>query len=248
MQAAGIDGVYLPLEVDDIASFIADFVHPKTKKLDWNLRGLSVTIPHKLSVIPFLDHVDATAQAIGAVNTVVVVGDELPNELHGYNTDVTGAMNALAPLYELRAARVAVLGAGGAARAICYGLRQRGADITIYARDLAKAQTLANEFNTSIAQLAAFNGREDIVINCTPVGLRGHSEGQTPVAANTLQGVKLVYDLIYTPAETALLRAAKAAGCQTLSGLEMLIEQAVEQFRLWTGRAASLEVMRQAAR
>jgi 3-dehydroquinate dehydratase / shikimate dehydrogenase len=246
LQAAGVDGVYLPLEVDDIASFITDFVHPKTKKLDWDLHGLSVTIPHKVSVIPLLDHLDETAKAIGAVNTVVIRG----NELHGYNTDVTGAMNALAPLFDVRNARVAVLGAGGSARAICYGLKQRGANITIYARDLAKAQTLADEFGAAAARLDQFDGQAgrqaEVVINCTPIGMHGHSEGQSPIAASALQNVKLVYDLIYTPRETALLQAARAQGCQTLDGLAMLVNQAAEQFRLFTGKDAPLEVMWQA--
>jgi 3-dehydroquinate dehydratase/shikimate dehydrogenase len=244
LRAAGIDGVYLPLEVDDTASFIRDFVQPKTRKLDWNLRGLSVTIPHKLSVIPLLDEIDATAQAIGAVNTIVVEADRLL----GFNTDVHGAMQPLTDLLDVRDARAAVLGAGGSARAVCYGLQQRGAEVTVYAREAAKAQPLAAEFNAAAAALASFQGQTDIVINCTPMGMKGHSEGVSPVTAETLQGVRLVYDLVYNPEQTALLQAAQTAGCQTLGGLAMLVAQAAEQFRLWTGRAAPLDVMWQAAR
>jgi 3-dehydroquinate dehydratase / shikimate dehydrogenase len=244
LQEAGIDGVYLPLEVDDAASFIRDFVHPKTRKLDWNLRGLSVTIPHKLAVIPFLDELDATAQAIGAVNTIVVESDRL----RGYNTDVHGAMQPLAEQIDLRGARVAVLGAGGSARAVCYGLQQHGAEVTVYARDVRKAQPLAAEFNAQAATLDSFHGQADIVINCTPMGMKGHSEGAHPVAAESLRGVRLVYDLVYNPEETALLQAASTAGCQTLGGLAMLVAQAAEQFRLWTQQAAPVEVMWQAAR
>ena len=99
LKALNLDGVYLPFEVDDVGSFVCDFVHPKTRKSDWNLRGLSVTIPHKLAVIPYLDFVDATARSVGAVNTVVVDGDEL----RGYNTDVAGAMKPLDEMIDVRA-------------------------------------------------------------------------------------------------------------------------------------------------
>jgi len=239
LKALNRDGVYLPFEVDDVGSFVSGFVHPKTKKLDWNLRGLSVTIPHKLAIIPYLDFVDATAKAIGAVNTVVIEGDEI----HGYNTDVAGAMRALDEMIDVRGARVAVIGAGGSARAICYGLNRRGAVVTIYARDLKKAQPLADEFKTQIAPLESFSGEADIVINCAPVGMSGPSEGRSLIKAESLEGVRLVYDLIYTPEETALLGDAKRAGCQTLGGLAMLVGQAAEQFRLWTGLEAPVDVM-----
>jgi 3-dehydroquinate dehydratase / shikimate dehydrogenase len=238
------DGVYLPFEVDDVASFVCGFVHPKTRKLDWNLRGLSVTIPHKLAIIPYLDVVDSTAKAIGAVNTVVIEGDEL----HGYNTDVIGAMKPLDDLIDVKDARVAVIGAGGSARAICNGLSHRGADVTIYARDLKKAQPLVDEFKARAALLESFKGEVDVVINCTPIGMRDHSEGRSPIKAETLEGLKLVYDLIYTPEETALLREAKQAGCQTLGGLAMLVGQAAEQFRLWTGLETPVDVMWRAVR
>lgn len=244
LQAAGVDGVYLPLEVDDAASFIRDFVHPQTRKLVWNLRGLSVTIPHKLSVLPFLDEVDATAQAIGAVNTLVVKDERLL----GFNTDVHGAMQPLLERATLRGARVAVLGAGGSARAVCYGLKQHDAQVVIYARDVRKAQPLADEFNATAAALDTFHGQADIVIHCTPMGMKGHSEGSSPVTAESLRGVRLVYDLVYNPEQTALLRAAQTAGCQTLGGLAMLVAQAAEQFRLWTNQEAPLAVMWQAVR
>jgi len=239
LQAMGRDGVYLPLEVDNVDEFVRDFVRPTTRKLDWRLRGLSVTIPHKLAIIPHLDCVDATARAIGAVNTVVVEG----KELHGYNFDCASAMKPLDRLMNVRGVRVAVIGAGGSARAVCYGLRERGADVAIYARDLKKAQTLADEFTMQTALLESFKGEADIVINCTPIGMHGHSQGQSPVPADALRRVKLVYDLIYAPEETALLAAARSAGCQTLGGLAMLVAQAAEQFRLWTGVEPPVDVM-----
>ncbi|HEX5085818.1 MAG TPA: shikimate dehydrogenase [Blastocatellia bacterium] len=244
LKALNRGGVYLPFEVDDVGSFVVDFVHPKTRKMDWNLRGLSVTIPQKVAVIPYLDFIDATASAIGAVNTVVVEGDAL----YGYNTDVTGAMKPLDERIDVHGARVAVLGAGGSARAICYGLSQRDAAVTIYARDFKKAQPLADEFRTRIASIDSFNGEEDVVINCSPIGMRGHSEGRSLIKAESLIGVKLVYDLVYTPEETALLRDAKQAGCRTLGGLAMLVGQAAEQFQLWTGLEAPVDVMWRAVR
>lgn len=242
LQAVGRDAVYLPLEVDDAAEFIRDFVHPKTKELDWNLRGLSVTIPHKLSVMPHLDFISPAAEAVGAVNTILVKD----NELHGDNTDVIGAMNPLEEFLDVNGARAAIIGAGGAARAICYGLQQRGASVTIYARDVHKAQTLAEEFNAQAAAISDLRGNVDLVINCTPVGMQGHNEGTSPINADALKNVRLVYDLIYNPRETQLLIEAKAAGCQTLGGMAMLLGQAAEQFRLWTGEEAPLTVMWQA--
>ncbi len=239
LQAVNRDGVYLPLEVDEAVSFVRDFVHPLTKKLDWNLRGLSVTIPHKLAVMPLLDALDATAQRVGAVNTIVVEGERLV----GYNTDVAGAMQPLEAQIELRGARIAVLGAGGAARAVCYGLSERGAVTTVYARDASKAQTLADEFNATSAALSDFTGACDIVINCTPMGMKGFGEGESPVTAVSLRGVKLVYDLVYNPEMTQLLSDAQQAGCVTLGGLTMLTTQACEQFRLWMGEVVPVELM-----
>jgi 3-dehydroquinate dehydratase / shikimate dehydrogenase len=239
LKALGRNGVYLPFEVDSAADFVRDFVRPATRKIDWRLRGLSVTIPHKLAIIPHLDSIDVTAQRIGAVNTVVVEGDRLL----GYNTDVIGAMKPLDELIDLKGARAAVIGAGGSARAICYGLSERGAETTVYARDPQKSQLLADEFKTRAGTIDGFDGRADLVINCTPIGMRGHSEGQSPVRAEQVRRVKLVYDLVYNPEETALLGDARAAGCRTLGGLAMLVGQAAEQFRLWTGLDAPVDVM-----
>jgi len=241
LAARGRDAVYLPFVVarTDLSEFVRDFVRPGTRRMDWRLRGLSVTIPHKISIMSHLDFIDSVAERIGAVNTVAVEG----NELRGYNTDVIGAMRPLDELMDVRGARVAVLGAGGAARAVCYGLNQRGAHATIYARNLAAAERLADEFGTQASPLERFGGHTDIVINCTPVGMRGHSEGASPVKPEQLQGVGLVYDLVYNPIETALLNDARNAGCHTLGGLAMLVTQAAEQFRIWTGEEAPTERM-----
>lgn len=240
--ALGRDAVYLPFEVKDVSEFVRDFVRPATRKVDWQMRGLSVTIPHKVAIMPHLDVIDPTAQRIGAVNTVVIEGEEL----RGYNTDVIGAMKPLDELIAVRDARVAVLGAGGAARAVCYGLSEHGAQVTIHARDFTKAQPLADQFKARVRPLNDFDGSAEIVINCTPVGMQGRSVEDSPINPEQLRGVKLVYDLIYNPLETVLLKEARAAGCQTLGGLAMLVAQAAEQFRLWTGEEAPTELMWQA--
>jgi len=242
LAALGRDAVYLPFEVDDVGEFVREFVRPATRRIDWRLRGLSVTIPHKLSIMPHLDFIDPTAARIGAVNTVAVEGDEL----RGYNTDVIGAMRPLDELMDVRGAPVAVIGAGGAARAVCSGLSERGALTMIYARNLAQAQRLADEFGAQAALLERFNGEAEVVINCTPIGMYGHSEDTSPIKPEQLRRVKLVYDLVYNPVETALLKAAREAGCRTLGGLVMLTAQAAEQFRLWTGGEAPAELMWQA--
>ena len=166
-------------------------------------------------------------------------------ELQGYNTDVLGAMSPLDQVLDVRGARVAVIGAGGSARAVCFGLQERGAEVTIFARDMRKAEKLAAAFGARAEKLNDFNGG-DVIINCTPIGMHGHSEGQSPLSAEQLGGSRLVYDLIYTPEETALLAGARAAGCPTLGGLAMLVAQAGEQFKLWTGREAPLDAMRAA--
>lgn len=232
MKAAGRDAVYLPFEVEsDLEGFVRDMIHPRTRRIDWNFRGLSVTIPHKLEVIKYLDEIDPLARRIGAVNTVVVESERLV----GYNTDVTGAMKPLDAIFDVHGARVAVLGAGGAARAICFGLAERGAAMKIYGRDVQKLSLLAADLELPTAPLWSFTGVADVVINCTPVGMHGHSEDRSPVPRWSLRGVKLVYDLVYNPIETELLKDAGQMGCLTLGGGAMLAAQAAEQYRLWTG-------------
>ncbi|HSP64001.1 MAG TPA: hypothetical protein VLQ90_13525, partial [Pyrinomonadaceae bacterium] len=149
----------------------------------------------------------------------------------------------------LKGARCAIIGAGGGARAALCALREEGAQVTLFARDPERGRRVAKEFGIEYRQLggASFDRRE-IVINATPLGTRGKYAEQTPATAEQLGGVRLAYDLVYNPIETRFLHEARAAGCETLSGLEMLIAQAVEQFKLWTGRDPNVEIMRAAAR
>jgi len=191
-----------------------------------------------------LDWVEPKASEIGAVNTVVVEGDEL----RGYNTDAEAALTPLSGLVEPDGARVAVIGAGGAARALLWALHGRGAHSTVFARDTQRARATAEDFGARVAALdgASFDGF-DLVVNTTPLGTRGAREDETPATAAALRGARVAYDLVYNPALTRFLREARAAGCETVGGLPMLVAQAAEQFKLWTGADAPLEVMREAA-
>jgi 3-dehydroquinate dehydratase / shikimate dehydrogenase len=244
-NALGMNAVYLPFEALDATAFLRRMAHPRTREIEWNLRGLSVTTPHKGVVMEALDRVEPSAQEIGAVNTIVVADDAL----HGYNTD---AAAFLLPVRErgvtLREARCAVIGAGGAARAALWALEREGARVTLFARDVEKAKAVALKFGAACERLndASFNGF-DIVINATPLGTRGAFEDDTPALSSQLRGARLAYDLVYNPLETRFLREAHAAGCDCLGGLQMLVAQAAEQFRLWTGRPAPVDVMSEAA-
>jgi 3-dehydroquinate dehydratase/shikimate dehydrogenase len=231
-----LNGVYLPFEVHDAVQFCKRMVHPRTRELDWNLRGLSITAPHKQTVMECLDWIDPDAKEIGAVNTVVVEGDRLL----GYNTDAAGLIAPLLLRFTtLHNARVAIIGAGGAARAAIWSAQRQNANVTLFARNVPKAQSLADLFGIPCVSLheASFAGF-DLVINTTPVG-SGAYIGQSPATREQLSGSRCVYDLIYNPRETLLLREAHEAGCETLGGLEMLVAQAGLQFELWTGRKFS---------
>jgi len=241
LKAGELNAAYLPFHVEDLYGFVQRMVNPRSRELDWNVRGLSITAPHKKAVLKLLDWVDEQALKIGAVNTVVVEGEQLL----GYNTDAPGLIDPLKRRFgSLSGTRVAVLGAGGAACAALYALQREGADITIYARDLEKAQLLSQRFNLSYESLASstFAGK-DIVINATPLGSFGTHVTEAPAVAEQLRGVSLVYDLVYNPIKTLLLKEARAAGCDTLGGLEMLVAQAQLQFKLWMNTDASYDLM-----
>ena len=242
--SAGMNGVYLPLETRDVKAFCKRMVHPLTKEIDWNLRGLSVTAPHKSAVIECLDWIEPNAGEMGAVNTIVVDDDKL----RGYNTDAAGFIDPLLKLIgSLNGLRVAVIGAGGAARAAVWALRRQQAVVTLFARDVAKARALGQVFDVSYQQLASASFADyDLVINATPLG-SGDLIDQTPATAEQLAGARYVYDLVYNPIETRLLKEASQAGCETVRGLEMLVAQAKIQFELWTGQAPDLSVMYEAA-
>jgi len=246
LAKANLNAVFIPLEVQDVNAFIKRMVRPSSREIDWELRGLSVTAPHKSAVIGGLNWIDAAAREIGAVNTIVVEGDEL----HGYNTDAIGFITPLKQRQQsLAGLRCAVIGAGGAARAVVWALKAEGAIATVFARNEAKAEMLAQQFGVAYKPLSNATFRDsDVVINATPIGTRGKAEHETPTTREQLGEVRLAYDLVYNPFETRFLSDARAAGCETIAGLEMLIAQAVEQFKLWTGKHPNVEVMRAAAK
>ena len=242
-----LNSVYVPFAVKNLEEFMRRMINPATREIEWNLRGFSVAIPHKVEIMKYLDFIDKTAAEIGSVNTVKVVGDEL----HGYNTDAEGFIEPLKNSYKnLNGAKVAVLGAGGAARAAIYALKQEGAEVTIFARNLEKALNLAKDFDANLEVLdeeADFSSFQ-ILVNATPLGMKkGELENQAPVKTLQIGGVGLLYDLVYNPMTTKLMREAKAVFVPTLGGLEMLVAQGVAQFKLWTEKDAPIKEMREAA-
>jgi 3-dehydroquinate dehydratase/shikimate dehydrogenase len=243
-RTAGINGVYVPLEVREVNPFIQRMVHPRTRELDWNLRGLSVTAPHKSAVLEHLDWIDPEAEEIGAVNTIVIDHDHL----RGFNTDAAGFIEPLLKAFHsLRGLRVAVIGAGGAARAATWALLKHNSTVTLFARDIDKARALGQLFGVSYEPLFSVSfANYDLVINATPLG-SGELIDQTPATAEQLHGALCVYDLVYNPIETLLLKEAGKARCKTICGLEMLVAQAKNQFELWTGQTPSLNAMHDAA-
>jgi 3-dehydroquinate dehydratase/shikimate dehydrogenase len=233
--AARIDAVYLPLPAVDAADAV-------TFGRAFGISGASVTIPHKTTMAARVDELDETARRIGAVNTIRVVD----GRWLGTNTDAAGFLAPLRGRISLSGLRVAVLGAGGAARAVTAALTSSGAAVTVHARNVTQAARLAEQVPVEIAAWPPPAGSWDLLVNCTPVGMHSQVD-DTPVAASELTG-RYVYDLVYNPSPTRLLREAAAAGCQTIDGLDMLVAQAQEQFLWWTGIRPSPGVMRDAAR
>ena len=243
-QFHNLNAVFVPLQVNDLDEFIRRMVKPKTREVELNFKGFAVTIPHKQSIIKHLDSIDETAKKIGAVNTVKIID----GKLHGCNTDAQGFIEPLLNSYgDLQNAKVAVLGAGGAARACAYALKTAGAKVTIFARDLQKAQTLADDFGVESEELSNNNFNDfDILVNTTPLGMKGKAEDETPAFGEQFKNVKLVYDLVYNPFQTLLLKEADRFHIPKIGGLAMLIAQAMEQQKIWTGRDAPMQEMSRA--
>jgi shikimate dehydrogenase len=207
-----------------------------------NIRGVSVTLPFKTAVMEFLDEVEEGARRIGAVNTIW--NDR--GRLKGFNTDWSGFVFALKKHTKISGKKFVVLGAGGAARGIVYGLIREGGEAILVNRTAFKAEALAREFGCSFAEGAAVEKiKADGLINTTPLGMSPRTEN-TPWKGEDLHRFPVVMDILYNPLETRLLKEARSAGCQTVSGLEMFIHQGAEQFKLWTGLEPPLAIMRQA--
>lgn len=243
----GIDAVYVPFKVrqSDLRSAIQGLRALR-------VRGFNVTAPHKVNVIRYLDKVDRTAAEIGSVNTVL-------NEngaLHGYNTDGLGALKALEEAgAQLEGKSVLLFGAGGASRAIAYTFAPRVRAIRLVNRTLSKAKHLARRlrrrFNIEIASAAPsseslndFVQKADVIVNASSMGMDGKTD--PPVEAQWLRQDQWVFDIVYRPLETKLLKLAGLAGAKTISGLDMLLNQGACSLELWTGREAPVLEMRHA--
>ncbi len=251
MAAAGIDGVYVPLPVEPRYEAFADFM-ASVENSDWlDAGGFSVTLPHKEHALRWLrearGEVSATAAAIGAVNTLV----RTPAGWRGENTDAEGIAAALntaegMPAGWFAGRRVDLLGAGGAARAAMHVLACAGCEVTVYNRKLERAEKLAHEMGCAARPWEERgSGGGELLVNCTSVG-QWPRAGETPIRAEGLSGRTAVFDMVYNPRMTRLLKDAAAAGCTAISGTEMFAGQAEAQHRLWHGSPAPAGVMREA--
>ena len=226
LRRENVNGVYLPL-------------HAKTLKdlmrcvREIPLHGLSITMPYKQSILAHLDNTDAHTTKIGACNTVVRGQD---GKLYGFNTDAAGVVRPLEQRLTIENAKVLVLGAGGAARAAVFGLKERGAEIWILNRTSVKAQKLARQAKARTIKRADLRKVAfDVIINATPVG-RGNTR-DCPLKDEEIQA-RVVFDMVYDPVETHLLQVARAKGIAVIPGVEMFVQQAARQFEIWTGKPA----------
>ena len=203
------------------------------------IHGISVTMPYKEAILPHLDNTDSHTTKIGACNTVVRAQD---GKLYGFNTDASGIVRPLERrLNTLEGARILVLGAGGAARAAVFGLKERGSEVYILNRSAAPAKKLAHRAHARIMKRADLKKLAfDVIINATPVGMGNTRE--SPLHENEINA-RYVFDMVYDPAETRLLKLAKERGAQVIPGIEMFVHQAARQFEIWTGKPAPWDEM-----
>jgi len=202
------------------------------------IHGLSITMPYKEAIVSHLDNTDAHTTKIGACNTVVRAQD---GKLYGFNTDAAGVVRPLQQRISLEQAKILVLGAGGAARAAVYGLKERGAEVYILNRTLAPAQKLARSARARLLKRADLKKMTfDVIINATSVGMGNTKE--SPLSENEIK-TRYLFDMVYDPPETRLMKMAKAAGAEVIPGIEMFVQQAARQFEIWTGKPAPLDEM-----
>ena len=250
LYAAGLDYVYaaLPVRADALSSAVRGLCNA-------GIAGFNVTIPFKTEIIPLLDALSEDARRIQAVNTVVIEDGRMV----GHNTDVVGFLAGFAERgIALTGKKAVLIGAGGAARAALWGLLRSGiSSVVIGVRNASKGAALAADFAADgdvravsfddSAWIAACSDA-DIVVQTTPLGMTPHTEEMPPVDAAMIKPSAVVYDLIYTPAETRFLREARARGCETINGETMLVAQGAEAFHLWTGKRPDVELMKRVLR
>ncbi len=248
-SAAKLNKVYLPFRIprEDLPGFLDD-------ARELGIRGLSVTIPHKEAVMKALGKIDGAVKGTAAANTIVFEG----NELAGFNTDYRAAMDSLAGALEineqtsntryLQGKTALVLGAGGAARAIGYGLLRRGAEVVLASRTSQRAEALAKFLGCrAIDWGTRYNVPADVLVNCTPLGMHPNVD-ETPYEKHHLKPSMLVFDTVYNPESTLLVKDARSRSCTVVTGVEMFIRQAALQYKLFTGSEAPAELMREVLR
>jgi shikimate dehydrogenase len=248
-KALNLEYVYIPFRVNK-----EELARAVDGLRAFNIRGVNVTIPHKVSIIPLLDEIDEFAQKIGSVN--VVVNDN--GRLSGYNTDAHGFLYALLDQdIEPEGQKVVVLGAGGASRSICFALAERGASLTILNRTPGNAARFAAAMSEMTGQaiqvlaltkenMAAAVDNSTLLINTTSVGMYPHADS-TLVDHRMIKPHLTVVDIVYNPLKTKLLAEAERAGARTISGIDMLIWQGALAFEIWTGKQAPINIMRKDA-
>lgn len=253
LTRAGLDAVYLPLLVGGGRDGFFRFMDQVLARPSVCIRGLSITLPHKQHALEFIKarsgYVEPFAERIGAVNTLLIGHD---GRLMGYNTDYLGATCAIYSALNidkghLQGWPVAIIGAGGAARAVAAGLTDAGANVTIYNRTLSKAQVLAGEFGCRYAPLDAISrSRPRLLVNCTSVGMYPDVD-RSPVPEQALEPGMVVFDTVYNPINTKLLQIAAQRGCSCIDGLWMYAYQAAAQFELFTGQQVQARLIRELA-
>ena len=247
IAAAGLDAVYVPFRVpaDQLDEFLAEAGR-------WPLAGLSVTIPHKEAVLKRCSRQDDLVRSIGAANTLSFAADGIA----AANTDATAAVESLeavlaeteqlAPGQGLGVKTALVLGAGGAARAVAFGLKQRGAEVTIASRTAERAKKVAADVGCKAVEWSARHRMpHDCIVNATPIGMHPDVD-QTPFEKEHLRPYMVVFDTVYNPENTLFIKEARAAGCRVVTGVEMFVRQAAIQFRTWHGMEPPPQVMREA--
>ncbi len=227
-----VNAVYLALHaksLDDLLACVRDIP----------IHGLSVTMPYKEDIIQHLDKTDALTAKIGACNTVVRSQD---GKLYGFNTDVAGVVRPLEQRIHLQGAKILVLGAGGAARAAVFGLKERGADVCILNRTAGPAQKLAKQAKAKVINRSQLKKLEfEVIINATPVGMEGNKD-PLPIAEAEFKA-KYFFEMVYTPAETRMVKIARERGLHVILGSEMFVQQGARQFEIWSGKPAPVQEM-----
>lgn len=231
LRRENVNGVYLALHAKTLKDLM-------TCVRDIPIHGLSITMPYKEAIVKYLDNTDSHSDKIGACNTVVRAQD---GKLYGFNTDAAGVVRPLEQRLPIDGAKVLVLGAGGAARAAVFGLKERGAEVWVLNRTAGPAQKLARSARARLLKRADLKKLSfDVIINATPVGMGNTRE--SPLAENEIRS-RFLFEMIYDPAETRLVKMARAQGVQIIPGIEMFVHQAARQFEIWTGKPAPWDDM-----